>query len=224
MPLKAPTRSVQDYLKAAYHLGVDGRAVATNDLAGWLGVAAPSVTAMLKRLAADGLLVHHRYHGVRLTPEGEAAALRVIRRHRLTETFLRQVLEVPWDEVHDEAEVLEHAISDRLEDRIDALLGHPSRDCHGDPIPPKRGRHDEVIDTPLDRVAIGARVRVERVSDRDPAVLRAVSTRNIGIGTELLVLGRDETSGMTRVQRDGHRHRFDRATARAVSVTVLEEP
>jgi DtxR family transcriptional regulator, Mn-dependent transcriptional regulator len=221
VPLKTPTPSVQDYLKAVYHLGVDGGPVATNDVATWLGVAAPSVTAMLKRLAADGLVVHNRYHGVRLTDDGEAAALRVIRRHRLTETFLRQVLQVPWDEVHDEAEILEHAISDRLEDRIDVLLGHPARDCHGDPIPPKRGRHEELIDTPLDRVAVGARVRVERVSDRNPAVLRAVSTRNIGIGTELRVVGRDEASGATRVRRDGHHHRLDRATARAVSVTVL---
>jgi DtxR family transcriptional regulator, Mn-dependent transcriptional regulator len=214
---------VQDYLKAAYHLGVDGAPVATNDLASWVGVAAPSVTAMLKRLAADGLVDHHRYHGVRLTPAGEAAALRVIRRHRLTETFLRQVLNVPWDEVHDEAEILEHAISDRLEDRIDALLGHPGRDCHGDPIPPKRGRHEELIDTPLDGVVVGSRVLVERVSDRDPRVLRAVSARHIDIGTELVVLRRDDSTGSTLVRRDGHRHRLDRPTARAISVTVLGE-
>lgn len=214
---------MQDHLKAIYHLGLGGRAAATNDLAAWLGVAAPSVTAMLKRLAADGLVEHHRYHGVRLTTDGETAALRVIRRHRLTETFLRQVLNVPWDEVHDEAEILEHAISDRLEDRIDALLGHPTRDCHGDPIPPKRGRHHELIDTPIDRVPPGARVRVERVSDRDPAVLRAVAARRIEIGTVLTVLWRDEVNGTTHVRRDGHRHRFDRPTARAISVTVLED-
>jgi DtxR family Mn-dependent transcriptional regulator len=215
--------TVQDYLKEVFHFGVDGDPVSTNELADRLGVAPPSVTAMLKRLAVDGLVVHHRYHGVRLTPAGEAAALRVVRRHRLIETFLRQVVGVPWDEVHDEAEVLEHAISDRLEDRIDALLGHPARDCHGDPIPPKRGRHRELIDTPLDEVPAGARVRVERVSDRDLDVLRIVTSRGIGLATELVVLGRDDPNGATRVQFGRRHHRLEPAVARAISVTILGE-
>jgi DtxR family Mn-dependent transcriptional regulator len=206
-----------------YHLGVDGEPVATTDLAAWLQVAPPSATAMLKRLANDGLAEHLRYHGATLTTRGEAAALRVVRRHRLTETFLRQVVGVPWDEVHREAEILEHAISDRLEDRIDALLGHPTRDCHGDPIPPKRGRHHELIDTPLDVVPVGSRVRVERVSDRDPAVLRAASAIAIGLGTELVVLERDRPGGPTVVAAGEQRHRLRAAMARAISVTVLED-
>jgi DtxR family transcriptional regulator, Mn-dependent transcriptional regulator len=216
------TASVQDHLKALYHLGVDGRPVATNDLAAWLDVAPPSATAMLKRLAADGLVEHLPYHGARLTGAGEAAALKVVRRHRLTETFLRQVVGVPWDEVHSEAEILEHAISDRLEDRIDALLGHPTRDCHGDPIPPKRGRHHELIDTPLDRVSVGRRVRIERISDRDPSVLRAATSRGIGLGTELVVLGRDDPDGPTVIGVGVRRHRLRPAMARAISVTILD--
>jgi DtxR family Mn-dependent transcriptional regulator len=216
------TTSVQDHLKALYHLGVDGQAVATNELAAWLEVAPPSATAMLKRLAADGLVEHLPYHGARLTEAGEAAALKVVRRHRLTETFLRQVVGVPWDEVHSEAEILEHAISDRLEDRIDALLGHPTRDCHGDPIPPKRGRHQEVIDTPLDRVPVGAHVRIERISDRDPSVLRTATTRRIGLGTELVVTHRDEANGATTVAVGQRRHRLRAGMARAIGVTVLE--
>ncbi|MGH9244723.1 MAG: metal-dependent transcriptional regulator [Acidimicrobiales bacterium] len=217
------TPAVQDYLKEIFHFGVDGRAVSTNELSERLGVAAPSVTAMLKRLAAEGLVEHHRYHGVRLTADGEAAALRVVRRHRLTETFLRQVLNVPWDEVHDEAEILEHAISDRLEDRIDALLGQPTRDCHGDPIPPKRGEHREVVDTPLHDVPIGARVRIERVSDRDLAVLRTAAARHIALGREMTVVGRDEPEGTVRLRHDDHQHRLGRAVVAAVSVTVVEE-
>jgi DtxR family Mn-dependent transcriptional regulator len=215
--------TVQDYLKEIFHFGADGGPVSTNELADRLGVAAPSVTAMLKRLAVDGLVEHHRYHGVRLTPAGEMAALRVVRRHRLIETFLRQVVGVPWDEVHDEAEVLEHAISDRLEDRIDGLLGHPTRDCHGDPIPPKRGRHRELIDTPLDQVPPGTQVRVERVSDRDPNVLRTVTSQRIRLGSELLVLGREEPDGPTRVRLGRRHHRLDPAVARAISVTILED-
>jgi DtxR family Mn-dependent transcriptional regulator len=216
------TTSVQDHLKALYHLGVGGQVVTTNELAAWLDVAPPSATAMLKRLAADGLVEHSPYHGARLTEAGEAAALKVVRRHRLTETFLRQVVGVPWDEVHSEAEILEHAISDRLEDRIDALLGHPTRDCHGDPIPPKRGRHHEVIDTPLDRVPVGAHVRVERISDRDPSVLRTAATRRIGLGTELVVTRRDEPNGPTTVAVGQRRHRLPAGMAGAIGVTVLD--
>jgi DtxR family Mn-dependent transcriptional regulator len=111
------TMSAQDYLKTIYVLEVAGGPVTTNVLADRVGVAAPSVTAMMKRLASDGLVTHLPYRGVRLTARGTAAALRVVRRHRLIEAFLHDVVGVPWDEVHDEAEVLEHVVSDQLEDR-----------------------------------------------------------------------------------------------------------
>jgi DtxR family Mn-dependent transcriptional regulator len=216
------TPSTQDYLKAIYLLGSEGEPVSTNCLAGRLSVTAPSVSAMMKRLAAEGLVVHSPYRGVRLTSTGEAAALRVVRRHRLIEAFLHDVLQVPWDEVHDEAEVLEHALSDRLEDRIADLLGHPARDCHGDPIPPKRGPHREVVDVPLDRVPQGSRVRVERISDRDPAILRYGAHCGIHLGTELVVVDRSEPDGATWIRIDRRRRPLEPAFARAISVSLLE--
>jgi DtxR family Mn-dependent transcriptional regulator len=220
-PGSAVTVSAQNYLKAIYVLEVEFGPVSTNDLADRLGVAAPSVTSMMKRLASDGLVAHLPYHGVRLTPKGRTAALRVVRRHRLIEAFLHDVLDVPWDEVHDEAEVLEHAISDRLEDRIAETLGHPQRDCHGDPIPPKRGRHRELVDEPLDQVVSGTRVRVERVSDRDPAALRYFARRGIGLGTELIV-DRSDLGGATWVRVGNRRHPLEPALARAISVSIID--
>jgi DtxR family Mn-dependent transcriptional regulator len=219
----AVTTSAQDYLKAIYLLGSEGESVSTNDLADRVRVAAPSVTAMMKRLAAEGLVAHLPYHGVRLTSIGEAAALRMVRRHRLIEAFLHDVLQVPWDEVHDEAEVLEHAISDRIEDRIAELLGHPARDCHGDPIPPKRGPHREVVDMPLNRVPPGTRVRVERVADRDPTVLRYCARRGIRLGTELTVIERSGLGGVTWIRVGRRRHPLEPARARAISVSVVGE-
>ena len=133
----------EDYLKAIYHIAHRGEAVTTGLLAAELGVASPSVTAMIKRLQEGELVDRAGPRELRLTGAGERAALRVVRRHRLLETFLAQVLDVPWDEVHAEAEVLEHVLSERLEERIDAALGHPTHDPHGDPIPPRHGAHDE---------------------------------------------------------------------------------
>lgn len=216
------TMSAQDYLKTIYVLEVAGGPVTTNVLADRVGVAAPSVTAMMKRLASDGLVTHLPYRGVRLTARGTAAALRVVRRHRLIEAFLHDVVGVPWDEVHDEAEVLEHVVSDQLEDRIAALLGHPHRDCHGDPIPPKRGPHRELVDEPLDRVPPGARVRVERVSDRDPAALRYFARRGIGLGTEFVVVDRSDLGGATWIRIGRRRHPLEPALARAMFVSIIE--
>jgi DtxR family Mn-dependent transcriptional regulator len=221
VPLKRLTTSAQNYLKAIYVLEAERDPVSTNDLADRLGVAAPSVTAMMKRLAGEGLVAHLPYRGVRLTPIGHLAALRVVRRHRLVESFLHDVLRVPWDEVHDEAEVLEHAISDRLEDRIAEVLGHPARDCHGDPIPPKLGLHRELVDEPLDRVPPGTRVRVERVSDRDPAALRYCARRGIRLGTEFVVIDRSELGGATWIRLGRRRHPLEPALARAMFVSIL---
>lgn len=227
MPLKAApgsvTTSAQNYLKAIYVLEAERGRVSTNDLANRLGVAPSSVTVMMKRLAGDGLVAHHPYRGVRLTPTGEAAALRVVRRHRLLEAFLHDVLRMPWDEVHDEAEVLEHSISDRLEDRIAEVLGHPARDCHGDPIPPKPGRHRELVDEPLARVPPGSRVRVERVSDRDPAVLRYCARWGIGLGAEFAVVGRSQPGGAVWIRLGRRRHALEPALAHSIFVSILRD-
>lgn len=180
------TPAVEDYLKAVWQLTTTGRAATTGALAERLAVSPPSVSAMLRRLEGGGL-VHRSAEGVALTDAGTCEALRVVRRHRLLETFLVDVVGLPWDEVHAEAEALEHAVSPRLEARIDALLGHPTRDPHGDPIPPREGPHDERWADPLLGVGEGRRFLVERVSDRDAGALRYLDGLGIRPGVELEV-------------------------------------
>jgi len=183
----ALTTAVEDYLKTIYALRARGETVSTTSIAAHLGVSSPSVSGMLKRLHEDGLVTRAGARDIDLTERGRRHALRVVRRHRLLETFLVQVLHVPWDEVHDEAEHLEHAISDRLEARIDDVLGHPDRDPHGDPIPPRDGDHDERWAQPLVAAAPGSRFVVERVSDRDSEALRYLGELGIRPGVELVV-------------------------------------
>lgn len=130
-----PSTSIEDYIKAIYRLESGGEAATTQHIAKRLGVRMASVTGMIKHLAAEGYLRHRPYYGVKLTEKGRRVALNVIRRHRLIETFLHQTLGLPWDEVHDDAEVLEHAVSDRLIERIYVYLGRPAFDPHGAPIP-----------------------------------------------------------------------------------------
>lgn len=187
------TEAVEDYLKVIFHLDSHGGA-STSVIADRLGVSAPSVSAMLRRLS-ESSLVDRGSRAVSLTEHGRRHALRVVRRHRLLETFLAEVLDVPWDEVHDEAEVLEHALSEQLEARIDAYLGQPERDPHGDPIPPAEGEHDESWAEPLWAAPAGAAFTVERVSDRDPAALRYLADLGIRPGVTLVVGERDPFGG-----------------------------
>ncbi len=179
------TSAAEDYLKVIYHLATEGESVTTSTIARRLGVSPPSVSAMVKRLEAGRLVVRRGGQGFALTAGGTTQALRVVRRHRLLETFLAEVVGVPWDEVHDEAELLEHSLSDRLEERIDALLGHPTYDPHGDPIPPRSGPHDERWADPLTAAPTGSRFRIERVSDRDPEALRYLA--GIGLRPGVLI-------------------------------------
>src|SRR5581483_9044532 len=150
-------------------------AVATGELAQALDVSPGTVTGMLKTLSEAALATYTPYEGARLTPAGQRLALAVLRRHRLLELFLSQTLEMAWDEVHEEAEHLEHAVSDRLVDRIDAYLGHPSSDPHGDPIPRADGSLPEPKGEPLNQLARGRRFKLVRVVDQDPAFLRYLS-------------------------------------------------
>lgn len=189
------TQAVEDYLKAIYALTTSGEGATTSHIAQRLGVASPTVSGMVKRLEADQLVARAGAGAISLTPAGEREALRVVRRHRLLETFLAEVVGVPWDEVHDEAEILEHALSDRLEERIDALLDHPSYDPHGDPIPSRDGHHTEDWADPLDATPPGARFRVERVSDRDSAALRYLASLGIRPGVVLEVGEREPFGG-----------------------------
>lgn len=184
--MPATTPAVEDYLKTIYaHTEWQPEPITPSALAGKLGIAPSSVTEMVKKLAALGLVTHVPYGAVRLNELGTARALEVVRRHRLIETWLVNEMGYTWDTVHDEAEVLEHALSDRLLEAIDARLGHPRRDPHGDPIPAADGsllRPDAVL---LAAATAGSRGAVVRISDRDPAVLRLLTENAIGLDTVL---------------------------------------
>ena len=186
MPTKSP--AIEDYLKTVYaHTEWQPDPITPSALAGRLGVAPSSVTEMVKKMAAQGLVSHVPYGAVRLTDAGLARALAVVRRHRLIETWLVREMGYGWDEVHDEAEVLEHAISDRLLEAIDARLGRPVRDPHGDAIPSSGGELASEPAVRLDEAGSGHVGRVIRISDRDPAVLRDLDEAGIGPGVELTV-------------------------------------
>ncbi|RAL23570.1 hypothetical protein DL240_05270 [Lujinxingia litoralis] len=168
-----PTISVENYLKAVFHLQGEARErVKTKALADHLDISLPSVTGMLKSLADEGLVDYVPYRGALLTEQGRKMALRVIRNHRLIEVFLVHTLDYSWDEVHAEAERLEHAVSDTLVERIDCALGYPRFDPHGDPIPTADGEILRRESMALSAVVAGQTVRVERVLDQTPEVLR----------------------------------------------------
>src|SRR5450432_3219814 len=167
------SQAVEDYSKAIFSLeSRSEEPVATNALAERLGITPGSVSAMFRRLDELGLITHVPYRGVRLTADGRLIALEVIRHHRLLESYLADVLGMPWDRVHAEAEVLEHVLSDDLEELIAAKLGHPTIDPHGDPIPSVEFDIDEGDTRSLEDLPIGARGRFVRVSDSDPEMLR----------------------------------------------------
>jgi DtxR family transcriptional regulator, Mn-dependent transcriptional regulator len=193
-----PTSTAENYLKAIWLSEDRSRGIATvGALAGALRLTPGSVTTMAKGLAAKGLLEHLPREGVRLTAEGRTAALKVLRKHRLVEAFLVQVLKMDWTEVHQEAEALEHAISDRVLERIDAMLGHPAADPHGDPIPSPKGRLEEPSErTTLATCAPNKPLRVARISDQSPEFLDFVQKMGLKPGTKLRVSKRDKASGV----------------------------
>jgi DtxR family Mn-dependent transcriptional regulator len=216
------TRAAEDYLKTIYRLGAEDQSVTNARLAQRLGVSAASVSGMVNRLEAAGFVARSPDGEITLEERGKAHALRVIRRHRLVETFLQRVLGVPWDEVHAEAEVLEHAISDRLEERIAEALGHPTHDPHGDPIPPRDGVHDEGWPRRLDDVREGDSFVVERVSDRDAEVLRHLASLGIRPGTVLHVEQRAPFEGPLWVRVGDRRHALGDLLTRSIFGSVPE--
>ena len=187
--------AVEDYVKVVYaHTEWQSDPISTSVLAARLGLAASSVTEMVKKLVAQGLVHHVPYGAVTLTADGTALALRMIRRHRLIETWLVQHFDYSWDEVHDEAEVLEHALSDRLLDKIDDQLGRPTRDPHGDPIPARDGTVNRPSAVLLGETSPGETVRVVRISDRDPLLLRHLEAEGVALDTSLTVVAADPFS------------------------------
>jgi len=186
MPTTKPESAArQDYLKAILRLAAGDRRVQTTELAHALGVQKPSVTAMLQRLAEEGLVEYSPRRGVVLSPAGKRASLQVLRRHRLLETFLVEVLGLDWSEVHEEAEVLEHHLSDRIVDAIDRALGHPAEDPHGHPIPDARGRLPVRHLAPLQGMTEGRRGVVREVRTNEPGRLQRWKELGLVPGAEV---------------------------------------
>jgi DtxR family transcriptional regulator, Mn-dependent transcriptional regulator len=218
-----PLRStaVEDYTKAIYALQERGeRAVSTNAIAERLGVTAASASGMVKRLGELGLVAHEPYHGVSLTDSGRNVALEVMRHHRLLELYLVQSLGVPWDRVHEEAEVLEHVLSEELEELIARKLGDPTRDPHGDPIPTRELQIEERETESLESLQAGACGTFARVSDSDPEMLRYLADKGIAPGDELEVVERQPFGGPLFVRFGDHVHPLGGELARAMRVEV----
>jgi DtxR family transcriptional regulator, Mn-dependent transcriptional regulator len=205
--------SIEDYAKAIYVLEERHGVASTTALADRLEISPPAVSAMVKRLAALGYVNHVPYRGVRLTDEGRRIALEVLRHHRLLETYLVEELGVPWDRVHAEAEVLEHVLSEGLEERIAAKLGEPTHDPHGDPIPAPDGTVVEPETVGLDTLVAGDRGRFVRVSDSDPKLLRELADLGIRPGDELEVVAGGVRAGSAT-------HRLRPALARSMRIEV----
>jgi len=214
--------AVEDYAKAIYALQrrADGGTVGTTDLAERLGVTAGSASAMVKRMAELGLVTHAPYKGVALSEDGERVALEVMRHHRLLELYLAVHLGVPWDRVHEEAEALEHVISEDLEARIAAKLGNPTHDPHGDPIPDADLHIDEGETAPLATLPAGTHGRFVRVSDSDPAMLRYLAEQGIGLGDRVEVLDRQPFGGPLTVRFPAAELALGGELARAMRVAV----
>jgi len=217
------TRSQQDYLKALYQLRGDQRPVPTRDLAQRLGISSPSVSEMVGRLSAQGLVEHDRYRGQQLTREGRKVALELVRHHRLLEMFLVDVLGYTWDEVHDEAERLEHVISERMEARIFELLGRPELDPHGHAIPSLAGKVRPLSDRSLSDCKAGEKVRVQGVSDEDPALLRELERRGLVPGIRIEVLAASQFESPIECRIKGRRESIPLGLARALYVESYVE-
>ncbi len=211
-------KTTEDYLKAIYQVDADQQGAGTTELAERLGVAPASVTGMLKKLAAQDLVTYTRYQGVALTSAGRAIALDVLRRHRLAERYLADVLGLPWDRVHDEAEEWEHVLSRDVAARMDEALGWPATDPHGEPIPSAGGDVPALADTPLARLHPAESARVARVSSEDGEFLRYLGSLGIYPDVTLRVVSIAPFGGPVTVEVGGERHAIGRGVAERVFV------
>jgi DtxR family Mn-dependent transcriptional regulator len=200
------TQSVEDYLKAIYQLSPEGRPASTSEIAHLLELSPPSVTGMVKRLSDHGLLEHVPYRGVQLTEEGRRAALRMVRRHRLIEAYLVEFLGYSWDTVHQEAERLEHAVSDTMVERMATALGNPDVDPHGDPIPAADGSIHELACTPLSDIPVGETVEIHRVHESQPERLRYIASLGLRPGVQVTVVDRQPFDDLVTIEAAGQQH------------------
>ena len=216
--------TIEDYLKQLYleqHEAGEGQAVSTGRLAQAMSVTPGTATSMVKALAGSGLVDYEARRGVRLTPQGEQLALHVLRRHRLMEAFLVKVLGLDWSVVHEEAEMLEHAVSDRVLERIDALLGHPTADPHGDPIPGGSVHVEGPRRASLADCLLGESQRVARVTNQDPAFLRWAEREGLVPGALVTVVQRESVADAARIHVAG---REPSQIGYAAAKKILVEP
>jgi len=212
--------TIENYVKAIYQIaGQESHPAATGRLAEALGVSPGTVTSMLKTLSESGLAEYVPYEGARLTDQGRVLALRVLRRHRLIELFLVRTLDLSWDEVHEEAENMEHAVSDLLVDRIDAFLEYPATDPHGDPIPKADGTVARTAGRRLADLAAGERFRVERVIDQSSDFLRYLTEAGLRLGAEGRVVANRTEAGVTTVEVAGQETTLAHGIAAQLLVT-----
>lgn len=218
-----PSLTVENYIKAIYQVcqSHQGQA-ATGQLATALGVSPGTVTSMLKTLSESKLVTYTPYEGVRLTSAGSALALRVVRRHRLIELFLVKTLDLSWDEVHEEAEHMEHAVSDNLIDRIDAFLGHPESDPHGDPIPRSDGTLKVPASRSLAECQVGDTFQLARVVDQSPEFLRFLSSSGLPLGVSGLVVANTPEAGIVTVRINGQDTTLGQSAAEKLLVTPAQ--
>jgi DtxR family Mn-dependent transcriptional regulator len=217
--------AIEDYAKSIYSLQqrAGSGPVPTNAVAERCGVTPASASAMLKKLAERGLVIHEPYHGVRLTPAGERLALEMVRHHRLLELYLAEHLDVPWDRVHEEAEALEHVLSEDLEARIAAKLGNPTHDPHGDPIPDRDLVLHEAQTAALSALPAGAGGRFVRVSDADPEMLRYLAGRGISIGDRCVVTAVEPFDGPITVSFGSEEHVLGGTLAAAMRIELDDD-
>ncbi len=215
-----PSLTVENYIKTIFQVCLaNGGQAATGQLAAALSVSPGTVTSMLKTLSESNLVAYTPYEGVRLTPAGNALALRVVRRHRLIELFLVKTLNLNWDEVHEEAEHMEHAVSDRLVDKIDAFLGHPQVDPHGDPIPRSDGTFEMPASRTLAECGVGDAFCLARVIDQSPEFLRFLSSSGLPLGAAGHIVANRVEAGIVTVSVAGHETTLGRAAAEKILVT-----
>jgi DtxR family Mn-dependent transcriptional regulator len=212
------TINTEDYVKAIYKLTLGGERVTTSALAAQLHVKDASITDMIKRLSDKGLIKYERYHGVTLSARGKTIALGIVRRHRLWEMYLVTYLGYSWDKVHEEAERLEHVTSDELEERLDSVLGRPTVDPHGDPIPTVKGELDSPEYTSLDEFTVGDVVTVQRVSDHDSAMLLHASKLGVELHKKLIVKEKRDFDGSMVVKVGTRRQFISREMAESIFV------
>jgi DtxR family Mn-dependent transcriptional regulator len=216
-----PSLTVENYVKAIFTIcsSQGGETAATGQLAAALEVSPGTVTSMLKTLSESNLATYTPYEGVRLTPAGNALALRVLRRHRLIELFLVKTLNLTWDEVHEEAEHMEHAVSDWLIDRIDAALGFPQADPHGDPIPRRDGSIESPESRSLAECKPGEKFTLSRVIDQSPEFLRYLSSTGLTLGTSGEVCSNEQAAGVMTIRVGSQETPLGRAAAEKLRVS-----